>query len=173
MITKDNFNKLEILEQIKLINELILNDSLTNICKSIGIDRATIRKRFKGVDYIYNKSINQYVKEEVSINTVNTVNTVNTSNKNEVDINTLIKQLKALEGRVKDLENTINTINTNTVNTINTIKIKEFKGDTETRAYRIYKDVQKDFKTYCKRHSEHKVQDIISSALVEFMENNG
>lgn len=170
MITKDNFNKLEILEQIKLINELILNDSLTNICKSIGIDRATIRKRFKGVGYIYNKSINQYVKEEASINTNNTTNT---SNYKEVDVNTLIKQLKALEGRVKDLENTINTINTNTVNTINTIKIKEFKGDTETRAYRIYKDVQKDFKIYCKRHSEHKVQDIISSALVEFMENNG
>lgn len=167
MITKDNFNKLEILEQIKLINELILNDSLTNICKSIGIDRATIRKRFKGVGYIYNKSINQYASEEPSINTVNT------SNKKEVNINTLIKQLKALEGRVKDLENTINTSNTNTVNTINTIKIREFKGDTETRAYRIYKDVQKDFKTYCKRHSEHKVQDIISSALVEFMENNG
>lgn len=167
MITKDNFNKLEILEQIKLINELILNDSLTNICKSIGIDRATIRKRFKGVGYIYNKSINQYVKEEASINTTNT------SNYKEVDVNTLIKQLKALECRVKNLENTINAINTNTSNTINTIKTREFKGDTETRAYRIYKDVQKDFKIYCKRHSEHKVQDIISSALVEFMENNG
>lgn len=170
MITKDNFNKLEILEQIKLINELILKDSLTNVCKIIGIDRATIRKRFKGVDYIYNKSTNQYENSEASINANNTTNT---NDYKEVDINTLIKQLKALEGRVKDLENTINTINTNTVNTINTIKIKEFKGDTETRAYRIYKDVQKDFKIYCKRHSEHKVQDIISSALVEFMENNG
>lgn len=169
MITKDNFNKLEVLEQIKLINELILNDSLTNVCKSIGIDRATIRKRFKGADYIYNKSINQYVSEESSINTNNTVNT---SNKKEVDTNSLIKQLRALEGRVKDLENTINTSNTNTDNTINTISVREFKGDTVTRAYRVYEDIQKEFKVYCKRHSEHKVQDIISSALAEFMKNH-
>lgn len=169
MITKDNFNKLEILDQIKLINELILKDSLTNVCKGIGIDRATIRKRFKGVDYIYNKSTNQYENVEASINTNNAINTINYK---EVDINTLIKQIKALEGRVKALENTVNTNNTNASNTINAINVKEFKGETVTRAYRIYEDIQEEFKVYCKRHSEHKVQDIISSALVEFMENN-
>lgn len=169
---KLEFNQLNLQEQVQYINDQLTTTglSVTKVCEVIGIDRATIRKRFKGLNYIYNKDTNQYENLEASINANNTINA---SEYQEVDINTLIKKMRALEGRVKTLENTVNTINTsNTNNTINAISIKELKGETVTRAYRIYEDVQDEFKIYCKRHSEHKVQDIISSALVEFMENH-
>ena len=60
-MNKTEFNSLEVLEQIEYINKSLLEGStLTNVCKSIGIGRSTIRDRFKKVSYEYNKSINQY-----------------------------------------------------------------------------------------------------------------
>ena len=46
-MTKEDFNNLDIIEQINYINEkLVEGNTLTNICKSIGIGRSTIRYRF-------------------------------------------------------------------------------------------------------------------------------
>ena len=60
-MNKTEFNSLDIMEQIEYINKSLLNgNTLTNICKSIGIGRSTIRDRFEKVSYKYNKSINQY-----------------------------------------------------------------------------------------------------------------
>ena len=60
-MNKTEFNSLDVMEQIEYINKSLLNgNTLTNICKSIGIGRSTIRDRFEKVSYKYNKSINQY-----------------------------------------------------------------------------------------------------------------
>ncbi|MDV9712530.1 hypothetical protein RHG40_20575, partial [Clostridioides difficile] len=50
------------------------------------------------------------------------------------------------------------------------LKINDFKGDTVTRSYKIYEDVQKDFVAFCEANKKYKVQDIISQALFEFIE---
>lgn len=38
------------------------------------------------------------------------------------------------------------------------------------RHYRIYNDVHKEFKAFCKSHKQYKVQDIISSAIKEYLD---
>ena len=56
-----DFDKLEVLDQVKYINRSLLEGyTLTNLCKDIGIGRSTVRDRFKRVGYEYNKSTNNY-----------------------------------------------------------------------------------------------------------------
>ncbi|HFL3194011.1 TPA: hypothetical protein ACG3JQ_003881, partial [Clostridioides difficile] len=60
----DKFNELDILEQIEYINnQLESNETLTYICKNIGIGRSTIRDRFKKANYSYSKDLNKYIHE--------------------------------------------------------------------------------------------------------------
>ncbi len=48
-MNKEKFNKLEVIEQIKYINEKLKENSLTKICDEIGIARSTIRGRLKKI----------------------------------------------------------------------------------------------------------------------------
>ena len=171
---KLEFNQLELQDQVQYINDQLADTglSVTKVCDAIGIDRSTVRKRFKKGWYVFNTDLNLYegdilngegVKEIVprpsKMPPKNKPNTGNT--------NTLEDRVKVLEGQIKALEQIIYN---NQINAINTdINILEFDCNTVTRAYRMYEDVQKDFKIFCKKHSEYKVQDLISTALVEFM----
>ena len=60
-MTKEEFNNIEILEQIQYINDNIGSRSLTKYCDELGISRSTLSKRFKKLNYIFDKNINQYV----------------------------------------------------------------------------------------------------------------
>jgi predicted DNA binding CopG/RHH family protein len=63
-LTKDEFNKLDINEQIKYLNtQLKEGNSLTIICKTIGIARSTVGGRVKKQGYIFDKLKNQYILE--------------------------------------------------------------------------------------------------------------
>ncbi|MDW0031807.1 hypothetical protein RHK84_20275, partial [Clostridioides difficile] len=63
-MNKDKFNELDISEQIEYINnQLENNETLTYICKNIGIGRSTIRDRFKKANYSYSKDLNKYIHE--------------------------------------------------------------------------------------------------------------
>lgn len=60
-INKEEFNKLEVLEQIQYINrELEDNKSITSVCKELEIGRSTIKYRFKKANYSYTKDLNKY-----------------------------------------------------------------------------------------------------------------
>ena len=52
----------------------------------------------------------------------------------------------------------------------NEIDVRALEGETVSRCYRLNKEVQKEFSKFCKRNSSYKVQDILGTALVEFME---
>lgn len=70
-----------------------------------------------------------------------------------------------------DIINTLNT--TATVNTINTVDIKHYESDTVSRSYRINEEIQKEFKTLCRRltaDTDIIVTDIINTALKEFID---
>jgi len=183
---KLEFNKKDLQEQVQYINDQLTTGlSLTNICKAIGIDRSTVRKRFTKGGYTFNTDLNLY--EEDAINGSNGVApskkapTPNTKlpkkETNTGNTNTLEDRIKALEEQMSVLIDRVSTLSSdaleNTINTTNAIntelELLEFDADTVTRAYRLYENVQKDFKIFCKKHSEYKVQDLISTALVEFM----
>ena len=61
-MTKDEFNNLEIINQINYLNNnLKAGQSLTNICNSIGIARSTVGGRMTKQGYILDKNLNQYI----------------------------------------------------------------------------------------------------------------
>ena len=58
---KEEFNKLNVKEQIEYINKKLKNKTLTNLCEEIKISRSTIRERFLKQGYIFDKSKNKYI----------------------------------------------------------------------------------------------------------------
>ena len=63
-----------------------------------------------------------------------------------------------------------NCYNMIVVDVFNEIDIRALEGETVSRCYRLNKEVQQEFSKFCKRNSSYKVQDILGTALVEFME---
>ena len=184
---KLDFNKKDLQEQVQYINDQLADTglSVTKVCEDIGIDRSTVRKRFKNGGYIFNKDLNVYqgsisntedtIKIAPSPNTKPPKDKVSTGNTNILE-----DRVKALEGQISVLIDRVSTLSsnalekeTNAINTVNSdntgIDVTIFEGDTVTRAYRLDAQVQKEFKIFCKKNSEYKVQDLISSALQEFM----
>lgn len=172
-------DKLELIDQVEFFNDqLEKGKSLTKICDEIGITRKAVRVRFEKGGYTFDKDLNLYKLIDLNIglaakqtnkpNKKLSKNITNTTNTNQLET-----RMKALETKVKALEELINN---NSINTINTndkeVNITTFEGETVSRAYRLDAKVQKDFKIFCKKHSEYKVQDIISSALQDFMDKN-
>lgn len=167
---KLEFNNKDLQEQVQYVNDQLSTGlSVTNVCTNIGIDRSTVRKRFNRGGYVFNKDLNLY---EVDINKIAYISNKNHPKtlENSNNTNSLEDRVKALESQLGALQQIVFNNQTNTAN-INRIELEllDFNADTVTRAYRLYENVQKDFKIFCKKHSEYKVQDIISTALVEFM----
>lgn len=170
-MNKDQFNALEILEQVEYINKGLESESVTKVCASIGIDRATVRKRFarNGYELVDNK----YIPTESTPTSTTKVTKKATEQTQEN------KQMKALESKIESLEKQIESINnildtittetTNNITTKNNIKIKKYKGVEGVRSYRVNAKVLEQWKVFCKAHSEHKVGDLLANAMVEYM----
>lgn len=188
-MNKTEFNSLEVLEQIEYINKSLLEGStLTNICKSIGIGRSTIRDRFKKVSYEYNKSINQY-ESIVEIIETETIAPIRTNKHIKEDTSTVLQQgsNKVVEANKEVLTHMINNYDdnlsklneiynwyklqgSNKVVRTDKININDFEGDIVVRSFKLYEPIQKDFLEFCKKNNKYKVQDILCQALKEFME---
>ena len=87
-MNKETFNDLDISEQIDYINKNLKEGStITNICKSIGVGRSTVRDRFEKAGYKYNNEVKQYqsyieiVDHESSNSVVEAFDVVEDSNK--------------------------------------------------------------------------------------------
>lgn len=63
-LNKNQFDQMPLNDQIKYINNELRKEgsSLTGICKEIGIARSTVRERSKKQGFIFDKKLNQYVK---------------------------------------------------------------------------------------------------------------
>ena len=61
---KQEFDKLEPLEQLEYINNKLKEDySVTTICKNIGISRSALKDRFTKIEYVFNTLTKQYSKD--------------------------------------------------------------------------------------------------------------
>ena len=169
---KQQFDNMELLEQIQYINNNIGTESLTKYCDSLGLNRSTISKRFKSIGYFFNKKLNRYIS----------TNDTTDVQQNSTEYVT-IEQYRALEGRIKAVEELYRTIGTTEIqqqynnsttkyqqnNNSNTIKF--YKGDVVVRAYRIDEEVYRRFKAYTDDNKQYKISDIISTALEDFLNN--
>lgn len=162
MMGKDDFNKLNLKDQVEFINKNLGSKTLTEISKEIKISRSTIRERFLKQGYIFDKNKNKYIYSS-EIN-----NKAQKENKCNNNTNVLEEKIKALESKIEAIESKLNNKNKE----FNAIEIKKFDGKTVSRCYRVYEDIQKEFSKFCKENSNYKVQDILSMALYEYMKNN-
>ena len=161
-MNKEEFNKLNVKDQIEYINQEIENKTLTDVCKKIKISRSTIRERFLKQGYIFNKSENKYIYSSESNNRVQKENKYNNNTK------VLEEKINILESKIEAIESKLN----NRYKENNDIEVKKFEGKTVSRCYRVYEDIQKEFSKFCKANSNYKVQDILSMAIYEYMKNN-
>ena len=66
-MNKEHFNQLDIEQQRIYINSFLSDCiSLTKACEKIGIERATVRKRFKSKGIIFYKNANRYIYDNSS-----------------------------------------------------------------------------------------------------------
>lgn len=52
----------------------------------------------------------------------------------------------------------------------NKLSISRFEGEPISRNYRIYPNILNEFKYFCEKHKEYKVQELISQALKDFID---
>lgn len=178
---KNTFNELDILEQVEFINSKLKEGySLTKLDnENIISSRKTIANRFKKIGYELNKSTNQYesiIEVVEDDKTENKEPVLKSSNKVVRGTSLNNKALEELILNYTDMNNKLNEVydwylkSSNEVVTDN-LKIYDFEGKVVTRSFKIYESVQKEFMEYC-ASSKYRVQDLVSQALKEFMENH-
>lgn len=187
-MNKTEFNNLDVLEQIEYINKSLLEgNTLTNICKNIGIGRSTISDRFKKVSYKYNKAINQY-ESIVEIIEAETVVPAEANKPIKEDIKPIIQQSSNLVvgtdseilshiinnyddnlSKLNEMYNWYKLQSSNKVVQTEKFKVDDFEGDIVVRSYKLYEPIQREFLEFCKKNNKYKVQDILSQALKEFL----
>ena len=185
-MNKEQFNQLNLIDQMTYINDLLNSMSLTKACELIGLDRSTIRKRFKSKGIIFNKDLNQYVFdksiEKYGVDASKKPLETQDNNKpieakiKKIDTSKDSKRLLDLETKVSTLEIQIENIKELLKTTTNTITtdsdIRTFEGEEVVRSFRLNKDIQERFKRYCKT-SDHKVSDILNTILEDFLNSKG
>lgn len=188
-MTSEQFKDLDIEQQVTYVNELLQQgDSVDNIRVTLKVGKNYIANTFKKYGYTLNRNINQYVSSnDVATNTTNVATESNDKSlKKSIKVNntnTSDDKQKALESQIKDLQKQIDMINNRLdKSTIDTSVATETTSilhssidsydtkDTKNRNYRIYNEIQEEFTTFCKEHRQYKVQDIISSAIKEYLD---
>ena len=152
---REEFDNMDVFEQIKYINEKLLEQSLTKICDSIGISRTTVTKRFRSVDYVFDKYTNQYqIADEMK--------------DYDYAISVLEAKINELSEKVTVLEQERNN-NATDIQRVDNSNVRFYKNDTIVRAYRIDDEIYQRFKQYTDENKQYKISDIISTALEDFL----
>lgn len=181
----EQFKELDIESKVKYINELLeQGDSVDNIRITLGVGKNYIANTFKRFGYTLNRNLNQYVCiNDVATNTTNiSIEPTDKAINKSKNVNNTNKY-KALEEQIKDLQKQIDMINnrldSNIIDTTVAIDATSIihksidsydTKDTVNRNYRIYTDIHKELTTFCKEHKQYKVQDIVSSAIKEYLD---
>lgn len=188
-MNKEQFERLELEQQVQYINDCLQETSMVKACQNIGTNESTVRDRFKRGGY--KRQGNQFVATSDTVNTNNISNIINTNNISGVKVTdekareskSKTNNIKVLENRINSLENELEKLKdivlSNTSNTINTIDasstraIKKYESDNlVSRNYKIDKEVAEQFVKFCKIQkltNDYKVSDLATNALVEFM----
>ncbi|MFR3071864.1 MAG: hypothetical protein ACLTK8_03420 [Paeniclostridium sp.] len=188
-MNKDEFNSLEVIEQIEYVNKLLKdNMTLTSISKGLGIGRSTIRDRFKKLEYRYSKDLNQYIlNENIDCHTdvvhsdTKSLNSINADNLkkyyvSDTDVKNLDKTIKGKLVNVMSeydvLMEIIELYKRNSSVLQSSIVIDLPNVESELTSFRVNKEILKQFKEFVKEQRGYKNVDLVSMALKEYMENH-
>jgi len=186
---KITFNKITLLDQITFINdELKKGNTLSKISENINISRKTIGKPLIRAGYKFDKNIKQYIKDdEYKYNTSILDLVKNPITKaikpHEYKPNTNIFNTKDAENKILDIIEKHDNIqemldwynNQRNVIDVDLSELKinsdKLRGEVKTTTVRLYMEVWEDFRTFMEGYKEYKSMDLISMAMVEYMEH--
>lgn len=182
-MTKEEFNKLEILQQIAYVNtELKKEKSLRIIGTDLKMSKTTFRDRFTKVGYMYNADLKEYNNDnnpEIQLQQKNvkaSQNTVkpktepiakdNVEQKYKEDILELVQNKNELLEMIKNYKNNAKAIKTTEFN-INNLP-QELQTNILRKTLKIYEPIYNNFDEVCNSYGNFKRQDLISMAIFEF-----
>ena len=172
-MTGEQFKALGLEQQVEYINELLQEgNTVDNIRMTLGVGKNYIGNNFSKGGYKKDRATGLYIKAGTEAN-INTNEKAQKLNNKALGGGNSSNNGNSLEDRVNSLEKQIEGImailnNTNTTATTE-LNIKTFEGEKVARSYKVNIEVQKQFKAFCKAHSEYEVGDILANAMLEFM----
>lgn len=180
---KEQFNKLNIEKQIEYFNKKIKElGSSSAASRSLSYkDESTIRKRFKSKGYHLNSEKTTYIlinKGETIVN--NKSNTKVNDNKIANKNNSETLDNKGLKELLVAKDDILAVVKLYRSNTIACDVSNEIKIDTErikdeaaiTKGLKTYPSVIIEFKEFCNKHKEYRMQDLIAMSFLEYIGNH-
>ncbi|EGO86286.2 hypothetical protein G8S49_11395 [Clostridium botulinum C] len=193
---RKKFDEMSVKAQINYVNsKLETGYTLTKLCKKIQIGRSTVRKRFKGKGYEFNKDLNKYIgysKVDDIILTAKNAKVLDNTHVNKGYSNNLYITKQLEENRVAEREcaydvedTTLDKLYKNTddilkmlewwknksiKNSIDISRLNNYINKTKTRSFNINIDILDKFVRYCNKHKEYQQTDLISIALLDFLD---
>ncbi|MEG1482933.1 hypothetical protein [Clostridium sp.] len=189
-MNKEQFNKLNIKSQIKYFNELLKKfDSISQVCKQIGIAPSTVKDRFKSNRYYFDADIKQYLEvveivsntedydnnnnsynlNEIIENKSMTNVTPNNINKNLVLNNESLKALEFITLNLNKLENIVSNVDDISRNTgYDYIKIDIPDAENIRTTIKVNAEVWSLFSELATKNKQFDKQDLLSQALFDF-----
>ena len=177
-ISREDFDALSIKEQVEYMNYHLSNgESITAICKRIGVPDSTIRSRFSSNGYGPYKPVIQYVPyEKASDEFIGA--SVNNNNNDIADIDlmnnqvlqNIIDKYTAMYNKLEDMYNWYETAvikADDVIDYVTPLKVDDFDGAIVPRSYKLYEPVAKEFAEFCKANNKYKIQDILSQFIRE------
>lgn len=182
-MTGEKFKALALEQQVEYINsQLEQGETVDNIRIALGVGKNYIGNNFKKGGYVKDRATGLYIlvgeaKSENKVNSTKKANRKVLESKMEGDrIKVLETKMESLETNLEQIKAMLNTIVTkgNNVNTtigIIDTEIKTFETDNlVSRSYKVDADVQQAFKVFCRVNGKYNISDILSNAMLEYME---
>lgn len=189
------FEMLDVLDQIDYFNKMLYDNISNNkLCEMIGIPRTTIRDRFNKAGYKFDMKEKCYKSITTNLLHNNESNSKVTPIKKVLDIKPSVtpipmenlNQIMDIVNFKSDLIELIN-LKKEIKETIETVKKYEFEkdiidipdikidssklsGPLKNRSFKVYEDVLEKFLDFAKKNNNFKQQDLLSQAMVEFIE---
>lgn len=171
MKTREDFDMLEIYQQVEYINALTSQGmSLTNISKAVGVSRKTLSNRFAKIGYTYNSDYKSYMKAESKENTGVFLN----ANMKEKFV-WMMSNFDVLESIINERiqgeckENTVIEVN-NIGFVIDLPKVDDSKDKAYQTTIRLNKKVWEEFDNmYKTQYSNLNKYDVVSVCFQEFI----
>ena len=197
MTTEFLGNKDNIKEVIEFLNQGLSNgEKVADLRNKLNIGEKKLQKKIKENNYKFDVKKREYVvtatfkDTDIEYNTEKLQKNYNsTTNSKEKNYNSTTNQLQNinLDQEIIDTISTVKELKEMTLRfeemydwymlqknvieiEIPKLQILNSNGDTVNRSLRLYEDTNKRFIEFCKKHNGNKVQDILNTALVEFLD---
>lgn len=181
----DNIDIEDIDNIVKILNEgLSKGQRVSDLRKTLGISEKRLQRALKGSKYRYDFKTKQYVvkdvidvAEDTKKNTTDVVlqddcrcSNTDVVPQNNYNMATLPPELLDAINKMNEMYNWYE-MQTKVVDlSAPVLKIIPNDNVTVTRSMRLYLDTYERFNAYCKANKDKKVQDILDSALREFLD---